>query len=458
MPNSIRTRLTLATAALLTGIASLVIGGIYLATVFRIEAATRDAVHGELDSLVRSWQAEGTDALIAEVERRSVHEGAHGFAYLVTDRERIRISGNVRRWPEDYGGEGHARLPVELRRADVWVQRDIHLEAARLDENRLLVGRDDFREAAMLGILRVSALGGIALASLLAVAAGLLVSRNLLRRVEAMRAKIGEILGGAAAVRIEVGTRGDEFDELASRFNHLLDENDRLIAQVREATSNIAHDLRTPLQRMHARLEAALARPRSADEARATFEALAGDSQRLLETFNGLLQIASIEAHELRRAFRSVPLVDLVQDVVELYGPLAEEAGIAIDVSVEPALVVKADRQILGQALANLVDNAIKYAAGGGSLEVEARTTDAGVEIRVGDRGPGVPEKDRARVLDRLVRLDISRGVPGTGLGLSFVAAAAHLHGGTIRLCDNEPGLRVVLTLPSAHSATDSAV
>lgn len=454
MPASIRTRLTLATAALLAGTAALVVGGVYLAASYRIEREAREAVRGELASLVRSWREKGIGGLIAEVDRRSVIQEPHGFAYLVTDQERIRITGSVREWPKDYSGEPRSGVPVDLRRADVWVQRDVHLESVGLDDHhQLLVGLDDSRDEALLGILRASALGGIALASLLAVGAGLAVSHNLLGRVESMRAKIDEILGGAAHERIEVGSRGDEFDALATRFNHLLDENGRLVAQVREATSNIAHDLRTPLQRMHARLEAALARPRGSDEARATFEALAGDSQRLLETFNGLLQIASIEARELRRSFRPVPLTNLVQDVVELYGPLAEEAGIAIRVSVEPGLVVSAERQLLGQALANLVDNATKYAAGGGSIDVEARTAAGGVEICVADHGPGIPEADRTRVLDRLVRLDTSRGVSGTGLGLSFVAAVAHLHGGTIALGDNDPGLRVVLSLSSDASA-----
>lgn len=452
MSASIRTRLALATGALLAGTAALVAGGVYLTTAVRIERDAKAAVGGELESLVSSWRAEGIEGLTAEVDRRSITRGPNGFAYLVTDRQRVRITGNVRAWPEDYAGEGQAgAVSVDLRRADVWIRRDVYLESVGLGGHHLLVGRDASSDRALLGILRASALGGIALGALLAVGAGLAVGRNLLRRVESMRSKIDGILAGASDERVEVGAGGDEFDDLADRFNRLLDENHRLVTQVREATSNIAHDLRTPLQRMRARLETALATPGTPDEARITLEALATDTERLLETFNGLLQIARIEAQALRQTFRPVPLATLVEDVVELYGPLAEEAGLAIHVSVEPGLVVQAERQLLGQALANLVDNATKYAAESGSIDVRAHGGSAGVELSVADHGPGIPEVDRLRVLDRLVRLDTSRGVPGTGLGLSFVAAVARIHGGTIELLDNHPGLRVTLTLDTCE-------
>jgi len=451
MATSIRTRLTLATAALLAGTAALVVGGVYLATAFRIEREARNAVSTELDALVRSWQTEGIDGLVSEVERRSLGQAPPGFAYLVTDRQRIRIAGNMREWPEGYSDEGGAGVAsIDLRRADVWIQQEMRLQSVGIEDHHLLVGRDDSRDDALLGTLQASALGGIAFALLVAVGAGLAVSRKLLGRVEGMRTRIDAILGGAVDQRVEVGAGGDEFDDLASRFNHLLDENDRLVEQVREATSNIAHDLRTPLQRMRARLEAALAPPGISADTRDTLEALAGDTERLLETFNGLLQIARIEARELRRTFRPVPLSSLVQDVVELYGPLAEEAGLDIRVAVEPDLIVPAERQLLGQALANLVDNASKYAAGGGSIEVTTRSTRGGAEILVADHGPGIPVADRSRVLDRLVRLDESRGVPGTGLGLSFVSAVAQLHRGAVELRDNHPGLLVVLRLDAA--------
>ena len=195
---------------------------------------------------------------------------------------------------------------------------------------------------------------------------------------------------------------------------------------------------------------AALAAPSTAPEARRVFEAFAVDTERLLDTFNGLLQLARLESDELRRSMTPIAVEVVVGEVGELYAPLAEEAGLALDVVVEPDLTVTADRELLAQAIANLIDNALKYGGGGDGVRIEAQRREGGVEISVADHGAGIPEADRERVLARLVRLDASRGIPGTGLGLSLVEAVARLHGGTIRLEDNHPGVRAVLWLPES--------
>ncbi len=278
-----------------------------------------------------------------------------------------------------------------------------------------------------------------------------MVSDRDMRRVEGMHETIASILAGKKEGRVSVGVGGDEFDELAAQFNRLLDENDRLVAQVREVTNDIAHDLRTPLQRMKGRLEAALAAPSTSPDSRRVLEGFAGDTERLLDTFNGLLQIARLESDELRRSMQPIDVEVIVREVTELYAPLAEEAGLALDVDIEPGLAATADRELLAQAIANLIDNAVKYGGGGDAIRVEARRQDESVEISVADRGPGIPEDARERVLARLVRLDASRGVPGTGLGLSLVDAVARLHGGAIRLEDNRPGVRAVLRLPASQ-------
>jgi len=440
-------------AALAAGTGAIVVVGIYVGTAAGIERHSRRAVRAELERLVQSWRAGGLDGLIAEVERRSEAPEPREFAYLLTDAQHIRVTGNIREWPETYAGEGPGdEIPVDWREANVWTRREVQLEAVRLDRNHLLVGRDEARDAGLLRTLQASALGGFLLAALVAIGAGLGVSRNLLGRVEQMREKIDEILGGAPNERVAVGPRGDEFDDLAARFNRLLDENRRLLEQVRETTNNIAHDLRTPLSRMHTRLEAALAAGAPIGDPRATLEALSADTDRLLDTFNGLLQIARVEDQELRRGLQPIDLKPLIEDIVDLYGPLAEEAGLVLESDLEAPLAVPADRQLLGQALANLVDNAIKYAPGGNTIEIAGRRRAWGVELSVADQGPGIPEADRTRVLGRLVRLDDSRAVPGTGLGLSFVVAVAGLHGGEVRLEDNAPGLRVILRLEGTEA------
>jgi signal transduction histidine kinase len=272
-----------------------------------------------------------------------------------------------------------------------------------------------------------------------------------------MRATIASILGGRKDRRVEVGAAGDEFDELASQFNRLLDENDRLVTQVRDVTNDIAHDLRTPLQRMQGRLESALAAPSTPPEARRVLESFASDSERLLEVFNGLLQLARLESDELRRSMQPVSVETVVREIADLYAPLAEEAGLALRVDVEPRLTITADRQLLAQAISNLIDNALKYGAGGDAIQLDARRAADGVEIAVADHGAGIPEADRERVLGRLVRLDASRGIPGTGLGLSLVAAVARLHGGMLRLEDNQPGVRALLRVRTSPGEAEAA-
>lgn len=446
----IRSRLGLATTALVAGTAALAIGAVYWATVAALQQDTEAAARAELDSLLGAFRSGGIDELVGEIGRRAENPASQSFAYLVVKEGSVRIAGNVREWPA--AEPDSDAVPLEVQRADVWLVRSYRLESVRLDDGRsLLVGSDASAEAPLVRALQTTALGALVLSLLVAIGAGLAVGRRLLGRVEDMHDTIASILAGQKAGRVAVRAGGgDEFDELAAQFNRLLDENDRLVEQVREVTNDIAHDLRTPLQRMKGRLEAALAAPTTSPDARRVLEGFAGDTERLLETFNGLLQIARLESDELRRSMQEIDIERVVREVAELYAPLAEEAGLALDVAVEPGLRATADRELLAQAIANLIDNALKYGGGGGAIRVEARRSDDGVEIAVADHGPGIPEEARERVFERLVRLDASRAIPGTGLGLSLVDAVARLHGGTVRLDDNRPGVRAVLRLPAS--------
>ncbi len=456
MRRGIRTRLAIATGALVAGTAALTIGVVYWAAVSRVQQANQAAAHQELESLLSTWRSGGIEALTGDVDRREHDPASQGFAYLIVEELSLPVAGNVRAWPDGMPEESHAGLvPLEVRRSNVYLVRAHRLESVRLDAKRsLLVGRDSSGEAPLVAALQIAALGALAFSLLLAIGAGLAMSRRLLGRVEDMHGTIAAIRSGRRDGRVAVTPTGDEFDELAAQFNGLLDENDRLVAQVRGVTNDIAHDLRTPLQRMQGRLEAALAAPSTPPDARWVLEGLAVDTERLLDTFNGLLQLVSLESGDLRRTMAPIDVEAVVREVADLYVPLAEEAGITLRAAVEPGVQLTADRQLLAQAIANLVDNAVKYGAGGGAIEVGARRVEDGVEIVVADRGPGIPEEARERVLDRLVRLDASRGVPGTGLGLSLVAAVARLHGGSIRLEDHRPGVRAVLRL---HEPVDDA-
>jgi signal transduction histidine kinase len=283
----------------------------------------------------------------------------------------------------------------------------------------------------------------------LGLAVGFIASRNFLGRIEAINRSTDRIRAGEVEHRMAVSGSGDEFDRLSQNLNAMLDDIQRLLAGIRTVTDNIAHDLRTPLSRLKNGLELALA-DASDDERRQAIERAIGESDQLLRTFSALLAIADAEVGASRIERQPVELGELARDVVELYEPLADERGVSFALEAEEPATVEGDRQLLFQLLANLLDNAIKYGADGGRVDIKVRRVDGKPEIVVADRGAGIPEKDRERVLERFVRLDESRTTPGIGLGLPLVKAIAHLHCAELELGDNAPGLLVRVRFPAA--------
>jgi signal transduction histidine kinase len=272
-------------------------------------------------------------------------------------------------------------------------------------------------------------------------------------------------MAGDLAKRIPLDGSGDELDRLSQNLNAMLTRIEELMGALREVSDNIAHDLKTPLNRLRNRAEAALRDPDGPAGYRDGLVKTIEEADDLIKTFNSLLLIARLEGGAVDESMVAVDPASIIEDVTELYEPVAEEAGLRLDVAAGKGLTIVANRELVGQAIANLVDNAIKYAAdrpsGGATAQQPiaislAKVGDA-VEIAIADRGPGVAPQDRERALQRFVRLEKSRSRPGSGLGLSLVAAVARLHGGSIHLEDNAPGLRAVLTLPldsaSAHAA-----
>jgi signal transduction histidine kinase len=327
--------------------------------------------------------------------------------------------------------------------------RRMRLEVQELPGGgRLLVGRPSDEHERLRGHLRLAVLIGLGSAIVLAIGAGLGLSHGLLRRVKGMTDTVRRIRAGEHRRRVRVGSRRDEFDELAQSFNDLLDENEDLVGQVRGIADDVAHDLRTPLTRLRSRVEATLAAPREGPEYVDALEGIRQDVDAVLETFQALLAITQLQNTSLGERMVTLDLGSIVRDAVELYEPAAEEAGSTLEVAVEGDVEARGEPQLLTQALTNLIDNAIKYAATDGPIQVFARGAGPHVELGVADRGPGIPPDQRERALRRFVRLDASRHLPGTGLGLSFVAAVARAHGAELALGDGEPGLVVTLRLP----------
>ena len=308
-------------------------------------------------------------------------------------------------------------------------------------------------------MVRSAMLWGLGVMALFGIGGGYWVSRKLLARIDALSDTSRTIMEGDLTGRLPVNGSGDELDRLAQSLNLMLARIEQLMAGLREVSDNIAHDLKTPLNRLRNRVEAALREPYGEPVYREALERTIEEADGLIKTFNALLSIARIEAGAAGGENReTLDVSALLRDVAELYEPVAEERGLVLKADTQAPIFIRGDRQLLGQAIANLIDNAIKYgtseAAEGGpgaqpEVEVSAEAKGSMAEIVVTDRGPGVPVSDRERVLDRFVRLEASRSEPGSGLGLSLVAAVARLHGGSLRLEDNEPGLRVILALPT---------
>jgi signal transduction histidine kinase len=260
------------------------------------------------------------------------------------------------------------------------------------------------------------------------------------------------IMAGDLGGRLRIAGTGDELDRLAQNLNDMLDRIGELMRGMQEVSDNIAHDLKTPLTRLRNKADEALRTASTPDELRSALEATIEESDNLIRIFNALLMIARLEAGNAREGLADFDAAEAVRDVAELYEALAEVAGVSLEVSVEDDLPIHGSRELLGQAMANLLDNALKYGAATGgapqTIGVSAHRSGGEVRIVVADRGPGIPETDRGRVLERFVRLETARSRPGFGLGLSLAVAVARLHGGSLLLEDNGPGLRVILALP----------
>jgi signal transduction histidine kinase len=269
------------------------------------------------------------------------------------------------------------------------------------------------------------------------------MSRNLLRRLDSINSTSREIMAGDLSRRLPLSRAGDEFDTLARNLNRMLDRIERLMKGMREVTDSVAHDLRSPLNRLRNRLEGILRRLSPEDAEGTEIDAAILEADKLMATFDSLLLIAEAEAGAARNSMGQVDLSALAHDVWELYAPVAEESGIELDMArLNGPVPVRGNGNLLSQALANLVDNAIKYTPTGGRIQITAERNGEGAVLSVADNGPGIPEEDRPRVIERFVRLEASRHSPGTGLGLSLVAAVARLHEAQLELSDNHPGLK----------------
>ncbi len=410
------------------------------------------AIATELLDLSDRYRDGGLPAVVATIDERALQPGAS--LYLVTDVSGRILAGNVAQVSNDIL-ERSGITPMEVsyeRFSGDTSPRSAMVQVVRLPSGfRILVGRDIGERDQFRAIITRSLGYAMVLMIGLALLSYIFVSRRVLRRIDSLSQQSRRIMAGNLAGRLEVTGSGDEFDRLADSLNAMLERIEQLVYGVKDVSDNIAHDLKTPLTRLRNRVETALASRDDAASYRNALEATIDESDQLIRTFNALLMIARVEAGSPDGDVAEVDASAIVRDVGELYEPVAEEKNVDLVIEAGEAITVKASRELLGQALANLIDNAIKHgAAAGRKLKVTVSSGREGdmLALRVADNGPGVAAEDRDRVLQRFVRLEASRSEPGSGLGLSLVAAVVRLHHGTIELGDGNPGLVVTLKLP----------
>ena len=408
-------------------------------------------IDAEINGLSEQYNAGGLRRLITVVERRSREPGAS--LYLVTTGLGEHVVGNVSEVPAGILAKP-GQLEISYARGAESAEHRAIVRIFTLPGGfRLLVGRDTEERDRLRAVIGRAFASSLAVVVLLGVVGGWLVASRVLARVDAMTRTTRAIMAGDLDDRLSVAGNGDELDRLALNLNLMLERIGELMRGLREVSDNIAHDLKTPLTRLRNRADEALRGARSPDELRAALEGVIEESDGLIRVFNALLMIARLEAGQGSATMGPLDLGPVVRGVGELYEALAEEQGLVLDVAAPDGLTCEGNRELIGQAIANLVDNALKYGAGGGRITVEGARQDGEIRLSVADRGPGIPEAERGRVLDRFVRLEDARTRPGFGLGLSLVNAVARLHQGSLALEDHAPGLRVVLSIPATTEA-----
>jgi hypothetical protein len=420
----------------------------YWNTTRALDLETDQTIDAEVTGLAEQYQRLGLAGLADVILGRS-NRGGQGL-YLLTDRLDRPIAGNLDGWPSFESTAGDF-VEFDYQR-HVGGQLVSHRARGRVfplaGDFQLLVARDVDERYKTEKLFTTTLPWSLLLMMVLGLVGGGLISRNLLTRLDSINRTSREIMAGDLTQRIPVTRTGDEFDELASNLNRMLDRTERLMRGMRDVTDSIAHDLRTPLNRLRNRLEGVLSHVDSESREGKGIGAAVDETDQLIGTFNALLLIAEAEAGVAREAMAPVDLPVVVEGVVELYDPVAEEKGISLHVAPSGTVTIAGNKRLISQALANLLDNAIKYTPSGGEVIVAVEDTPAGVALSVADNGPGIPAEARAHVLERFVRLEASRNSPGTGLGLSLVAAVARLHDARLDLEDNKPGLKATLIFP----------
>lgn len=424
----------------------------------------KGAIHQEVAALDRFYRNGGVALMVRVMERRARQPGAN--LYLIADPAGRILGGNVESlepgvldqngWTERpfryrrFGESDHAANPAQRRGVEGRSREHQAIAQVLRLPNRMivLVGRDLREPERFRLVVRRALMFGLAIMGVGALLIWFFVGRRALKRIDSVSAASQRIMGGDLSGRLPVTGAGDEFDRLSENLNMMLGRIDSLNIGLKQVSDNIAHDLKTPLTRLRNRAESALSGKKTGAQYREALETAIAESDQMIRTFNAILMISRLEAGYSSETTELIDLSASLSDVVELYEPVAEQAGVELKTGDLKQVKIHGNRELVGQALSNIVDNAIKYssdASNGPEVVVSLETAGSIAALTVADNGPGVAENERERVTERFVRLEASRTQPGSGLGLSLAKAVMTFHGGSLELGDNNPGLRVTM-------------
>jgi signal transduction histidine kinase len=431
-------RLTLLYAAIFCASFIALFAAIYWSTAFYMDRQLDDTVSSELAEIQSDAAGKDVGYLQALVE--NLTRSSPGFFYLLQDSRQNVLAGNLSSLDPRVGIVDRLRIEVQGR-TQLLRGRGVRLPNGHF----LFVALSTFELHKMQTAIARTFIWGLGATIFISLCSGAIISLVMLARVEALGRISREIVNGDLTRRIPLRGSNDEFDRLAISLNTMFDRIEGLVEGLRQVSSDIAHDLRTPLTRLRQRIETSLRKAEDVNSLRVAFEAALIDVDSILSTFGALLRIAQLEASDRRTHFATVDLSEVLRTAVELYVPMAEERAQTITEIIDEELTVRGDKELLLQLFANLVENAVRHSGDGAAIRIETVIRDGGVAVLIADNGPGIPPEHRIRVFQRFFRLDASRTTPGSGLGLSLVKAIATLHEMSIELLSNEPGLLVLV-------------
>lgn len=420
---------------------------IYWSTVTYITTQTDIAIKTEINNLISRYYSGGLTELSLILEERSLRRPTGLSVYLLTNSNLNPIMGNLDRWPlNEIIDNGWVNFDLNIKERSDLITHPVRASIIRLKGNLLLLVGRDIQEQETIKRLIVETLATSLFVMLVLAAIGsMLLSRSTVRRIEVINRTSHKIMSGDLSSRIPNYGTEDEFDTLADNLNTMLDKIELLMESVKHVSDNIAHDLRTPLSHLRNHLEELHLSLDRSDHDHEMIELAINEADNLLASFNALLRIVRVESQDAINRFQLVDMARLIRDVVELYEPVAEQNGQRLELKLTEINPVAGDRDMLFQAIANLVDNAIKYSPQNGLIQITLERADEKAKLIIADSGPGIPAKDHEKVFQRFYRLDQSRNTPGNGLGLSLVNAVIKLHKMNIYLEDNHPGLKVII-------------